>query len=132
MLLILCTSLVLLPGCASTGTEVKVSEVPRVPLDLPNVDPLTLDNVQWIVITEQNAKEQFDLIKKKEGKVVLFTLTTDGYETLAVNQAKIMALVRQQKAVIVAYEKYYLPGSADAPVKKDEAPKEEKPWWKLW
>ena len=55
----------------------------------------------------RNAQKVFDELLKKNYDPVIFGVTDADYETLSVNQAKILQLVRQQKAVIVAYEEYY-------------------------
>jgi hypothetical protein len=38
--------------------------------------------------------------------VVLYAITDDGYKNLSLNMADIIKLVKQQKAIIAAYEKY--------------------------
>lgn len=95
-------------GCSSvTPLEVKVSPVKQVPLILPDVDPLRLDVVEWYVINKDNAEEVFKELQKKGYDEVIFGLTDKGYENITVNMAKILALVRQQEAIIGAYRKYH-------------------------
>ena len=65
-----------------------------------------------------------------------------GYESLSVNLAKIRQLVEQQKAVIVAYDKYYNQQSInieqaqnnhdEKKQQMEEKSKSEKPWWEVW
>ena len=45
---------------------------------------------------------------KKDGEpVVIYALTTEGYEQLSLNMADILKLLSQQKAIIEAYKEYY-------------------------
>tara|TARA_B100000214_G_C23875138_1_gene584578 strand:- start:366 stop:749 length:384 start_codon:yes stop_codon:yes gene_type:complete len=78
-----------------------------VPLNLPNVDKIKLDDVNWVLITPENAEKVWADLEKKKYDIVLFGLTDKGYENLSVNLAKIKQMVLQQKAVIAAYRNYY-------------------------
>ena len=65
--------------------------------------------VAWHLNTILN-EDQFvivDELLNKNYDPVIFGVTDVDYETLYVNQAKILQLVRQQKAVVIAYEEYY-------------------------
>tara|TARA_Y100000593_G_scaffold74357_1_gene136790 strand:+ start:441 stop:845 length:405 start_codon:yes stop_codon:yes gene_type:complete len=79
----------------------------RVPLNLPKVDKLELDEVEWVLVTPQNAEKVWKDLEKKNFDIVLFGLTDRGYENLSVNIAKIKQMVMQQKSIIAAYKKYY-------------------------
>ena len=46
-------------------------------------------------------------LEKKNYDQVIFGLTDKGYENVTVNMAKILALVRQQEAIIGAYKSYH-------------------------
>ena len=101
-------TLIVLPGCSSvTPLEVKISPVKQVPLSLPNVDPLSLDQVEWYIVNEANAEAVFAELEKKNYDQVIFGLTDKGYENMTVNMAKILSLVRQQEAIIGAYKSYH-------------------------
>ena len=77
------------------------------PLNLPNVDKIKLDDISWVLITPENAEKVWADLEKKKYDIVLFGLTDKGYENLSVNLAKIKQMVLQQKAVIAAYRNYY-------------------------
>lgn len=96
-------------ACSTPERRIEIGAKPleRVPLDLPSVDPITLDEVEWILITPENAESVWQDLEKKNYDVVLFGLTDRGYENLSVNTAKIKQLVIQQKSVIAAYKRYY-------------------------
>lgn len=96
-------------ACGSSVKPIQIVSAPleRVPLDLPPVDVLKLDDVNWIIVTEENVQSVWEDLEKKKYSVVIFGLTDKGYEDLSVNVAKLKKLVQQQKAVIAAYKKYY-------------------------
>ena len=74
---------------------------------LPEVDVLELKDVQFYVVTEENYAKVFEELRKKNYTPVIFGMSDDVYAEQAVNMAKILQLVRQQKAIIVAYKEYY-------------------------
>lgn len=74
---------------------------------LPEVDVLELKDVQFYVVTEENYAKVFEELRKKNYTPVIFGMSDDGYAEQAVNMAKILQLVQQQKAIIVAYKEYY-------------------------
>lgn len=96
-------------ACGSSVKPIQIVSAPleRVPLDLPPVDVLKLDDVNWIIVTEENVQSVWKDLEEKKYSVVIFGLTDKGYEDLSVNVAKLKKLVQQQKAVIAAYKKYY-------------------------
>ena len=78
-----------------------------VPLTLPEVDKIQLDNVKFYVVTEKNIGAILKELREKNYDPVIFGVTDDGYEMMSTNMAKILQLVQQQKAVIIAYGEYY-------------------------
>ena len=71
---------------------------------------LRLSKIDWIIITPDNAAEEFDKIKASGKPVVVYALTNSGYEALALDMAKILKKLSEQNAIIVAYEDYYSNG----------------------
>ena len=109
-----------------------------VPISLPDVDIIKLDDVKFYVVTEKNVDAVFEELQKKNYDPVIFGVTDDGYEIMSVNQAKILQLVQQQKALIIAYKEYYQRQTsvvAEHNEKQDQniptSPK-KKEWWELW
>lgn len=98
-----------LSACGTPVKKIEVATAPleRVPLNLPNVDKIKLDDVSWVLITPNNAEKVWADLEKKNYDIVLFGLTDKGYENLSVNLAKIKQMVLQQKSVIAAYKNYY-------------------------
>lgn len=79
-------------------------------LIVPNPAPVEQAPVTWHVITKSNLDEKLKLIEKAEGPgYVLFAVTTEGYQNLALNEAEMRRFVSQQNAVIFAYKTYYSP-----------------------
>ena len=105
-LLILTTFL--LSSCSSAKQlEIFKTEVPRAKLDLPDPETPKIEDLNWIIITSENADEVFAKLKEKNIDPVLFGLTDDDYETLAVNFAQIRAYMIKQKLTLDQYREYY-------------------------
>ena len=106
--LLILSILLLARGCSSVK-QIEIASVPveRVPLDLPGVDPLELEQINWYIVTKENIDKVMAELEKKGYETVIFGLTDKGYEILALNMAKIKQLASQQKAKIEAYERYY-------------------------
>ena len=105
----------MLQGCALLGwkaiegIEIKKKAVDRTPLNLADPQPLKPTVPQWRVITPENQAQVFAELKSKNIDQVLFALTDDGYEELAVDIAQIRALIAQQRDIIIKYREYYEP-----------------------
>ncbi len=84
---------------------IKQVEKPKLELELP--EPIELDSVRFIVITEENVEDIIANEKNKKGLVFLVALDENGYKTLAINNAKILKYIKEQKALLIAYKKYY-------------------------
>ena len=106
--MLILSTLLLASGCSSVK-KIEIASVPveRVPLDLPGVDPLELEQINWYIVTKENIDKVMAELEKKGYETVIFGLTDKGYEILALNMAKIKQLASQQKAKIEAYERYY-------------------------
>jgi len=104
-------------GCAApvpeipppvTQVEVRTVQVrPPAPI-VPNVDPLRLRDVNWIVVTPSNVEQVFERVQAQEGNAALFAVTSSGYQALALNLSDIRALVEQQQRIIAIYRSNFL------------------------
>jgi len=121
---ILITSLLLLTnlgGCASWGLfgkrvePITVSTVPleKTPLALPDPAPLRSKPIQWVVITPGNVDAVWERLAQDDDDVVVFALTADGYQQLAVTIAELRNLIATQRVIIQKYREYYEPAPAD-------------------
>lgn len=102
--------LFLLAGCSSTVKRVEVSTKPieRPQLVVPKIDPISQKEVEFIIITEENYQEVFARLKEMKVDPILIGVTDEGYENIGLNFAETQRIIRQYKAVIAAYEAYYI------------------------
>lgn len=114
-----------LAGCASFSlfgskvkpVEIQTKAVERTRLDLPMPEPLKPRSPQWVLITPENADEVWTKLREKNVDLVLFALTDDGYEELAINMAELRNYIASQRQIIIKYKEYYEPAKAEE--KKD-------------
>ena len=103
---------ILLSSCVAgvKTLETYTIEKKREPLALADPKPLELQDIDWIIITKDNADEVFEKIKNdKNGDYALFALTDNGYEKLALNFADIRNKIAEQRQIILSYQDYYEP-----------------------
>ncbi len=65
--------------------------------------------MHWVIITPENAEEVWKKLKEENTDLVLFGLTDDGYEQLAITMAEIRNFIAQQRTIIIKYKEYYEP-----------------------
>jgi len=106
----------LISGCASFGwnssvkpIEVQTKAVERTRLNLADPTPLKGRELNWIVVTPENAEEVWKRLKEENTDLVLFAITDDGYEQLALTMAELRNFIATQRAIIVKYKEYYEP-----------------------
>ena len=106
---ILVLLLLALAGCSGVPKTVTYQAKPidRQDLILPKTDPLDLEDVDWFIVTPENAEESFEKLKNQKLEVVFFAITEKGYEKLSINNQKMLKMLSDQNAVIMAYKKYY-------------------------
>ena len=103
-------AIILLSSCAAGVKVIDTYKIEkkREPLALDMPAPLELQDVDWIIITKDNADEVFEKIKnEKNGDYALFALTDNGYEKLALNFADIRNKIAEQRQIILSYKDYY-------------------------
>ena len=99
-----------LSGCASFMPEVtkySTEPVERPFLVLPESEIINMKDVDYIVVTRENVEEVWAELEASGKSIVLFALTHEGYENLALNNADIIRYLSEQRAVIIAYKEYY-------------------------
>jgi hypothetical protein len=113
----LCPALLLLPllssGCSSfkkvLPLEIRTVEVERkIPVQ-NRPRPVTLNNIHFYVVTEDTFKQFKARFEKENGDFLFYALSVRDYETLALNMAELKRFLRQQKEIIVYYEKAVKP-----------------------
>ncbi len=100
---------ILLSSCAAGVKEITSYKIEkkRESLNLTDPAPLELQDIDWIIITKDNADEVFEKIKEGGGEYSLFALTDKGYEKLALNFADIRNKLAEQRQIILSYKEYY-------------------------
>ena len=99
--------------------ELKTVEVDRVIPTQNRPRPISLNDIYFYVVTEQNFEEFKSRFVKENGDLVGYVLSVRDYETLALNMADIKRYIQQQKEIIIYYEK------AVEPKPKKEKDKED-------
>jgi len=99
----------LLTNCAAGVKEITNYKIEkkREPLAIEDPDPLKLQDIDWVIITKDNADEVFEKIKAGGGEYSLFALTDKGYEKLSLNFADIRNKLSEQRQIILSYKDYY-------------------------
>ena len=97
--------------------EIKTVEVERVIPTQNRPRPMSMNDIHFYVVTEQNFEEFKERFVKENGDFLFYALSVRDYETLALNMAEIKRYILQQKEIIIYYEK------AVAPTPKEEEEK---------
>ena len=110
-IILMVIGVMMLGGCASKPTvkqiEVTTTAVEKLPLSLPNPAPLEMQEVEWMIVTEDNIDEAWALLKSKNEGVALFALRHGDYERLALNIKEIRALLGEYIVILQKYKEYY-------------------------
>ncbi len=110
-IILMVIGVMMLGGCASKPTvkqiEVTTTAVEKLPLSLPNPAPLDMQEVEWMIVTEDNIDEAWQLLKDKNEGVALFALRHGDYERLALNIKEIRALLGEYIVILQKYKEYY-------------------------
>lgn len=100
-----------LAACSGTSQpqtlEISTKPVNKPQLNLPPVDELNLRPLEWVVINKDNLEQVIADFENSGKPFAIYALTGDGYSNLGLNFSDIRAMIQQQQAIIVAYEKYY-------------------------
>jgi len=112
---LLLLGLVVLIGCGSQDATPEVKPIiiknkplTRPALNLPSVDRYTPRDIDWVIITPDNANEIFDKLAASGRPTVIIGVDEKGYENIALNTKESLKLILQQQAVIDGYKQYYI------------------------
>lgn len=72
---------------------------------VPRPDPIQMKDSDIVVITESNLQEVIDSIKTIQGEFVLYAMTAQSFESLALNMEQIKRFIEEQNQIILYYEK---------------------------
>lgn len=101
---------VTLTGCALFEKDpviVKPIFVDRPILQIADPDPVKQLPMTWVVITKENFEEKMKDFESKGQTFVVFALTPEGYQNLAISMAELRRYIQQQKAIIGVLKEYY-------------------------
>tara|TARA_B100001778_G_C18058007_1_gene392869 strand:- start:54 stop:440 length:387 start_codon:yes stop_codon:yes gene_type:complete len=109
-------AILFLNSCAAVAVKELQSykiEKKREPLNIPNPEPLSLVDVEWIVVTKDNVDEVMEKVKAEGGDYALFAVTDEGYKKLSLNFADIRNKLHEQNQIILSYKEYYEDGERE-------------------
>ena len=92
--------------------------MPRAQLNLEKPTPLQLEELQWIIITSENADEVFKKLEEQGIDPVLWGLTDKDFELLAKNFARIRNQLKITNDLLDKYKEYYETDVKDTNTKK--------------
>lgn len=96
-----------LSACHTPKVDVEVVPVDRPTLVIPQPDYVSMRDIKWYIVTEQNFAEVMEKLKTANINPVLFALTDDGYEALSLNFAEIKKYIDDKNSVVLGYKEYY-------------------------
>lgn len=102
-------STLLLTGCSQKDVVTNREEVTKPKLDIKQQEALKLNDISYIVITDKNIQQIFDEMKINGKEKVLYAISIEDYEKLAVNLAQIKKYLIIQNETIKSYKDYYEP-----------------------
>jgi hypothetical protein len=71
--------------------------------------PVKAREMQWFVVTKDNIDQVWKKLEEDKVDLVLFALTDDGYQELAMTIAELRSHIASQRAIIIKYKEYYEP-----------------------
>jgi hypothetical protein len=105
----------LIVTACSRSSEKEIVTVPTVvetpKIELPQIrivsrpSPIKMKNSDIIVVTESNLEEVINRVKNTQGEFVLYAMTAQSFESLALNFEQIKKFIETQNQIILYYEK---------------------------
>ena len=84
---------------------VKTIEVQKIIPIQPQPKPIDMIDVKFYVVTEENYAEFKEKFMKTNNDYVFYAVSVHDYENLAFNMAELYRYIRQQKEIMIYYEK---------------------------
>ena len=84
---------------------VKTVEVQKIVPIQPQPKPVDMIDVKFYVVTEENYEEFKEKFMKTNNDYVFYAVSVHDYDNLAFNMAELYRYIRQQKEIIIYYEK---------------------------
>ena len=87
--------------------EISTAPLEKTPLALTAPDPIRTKPIEWVLVTPANAEQVFKNLESKGQDQVVFGLTDDGYQQLAITIAELRNFINTQRTIIIKYKEYY-------------------------
>ena len=84
---------------------VQTVEVQKVIPVQPRPKPVDMTDVKFYVVTEENYEEFKEKFMKTNNDFVFYVVSVHDYENLALNMSELYRYIKQQKEIVVYYEK---------------------------
>ena len=87
--------------------EVVITQVQYVERTIPTQPrpkPVSLYDIEFYAVTEENLDEFLERFEKENGDIVFFAISVPDYENIALNMGELRRFIESQTAIIVYYE----------------------------
>lgn len=87
--------------------EVVITQVEYVERTIPTQPrpkPVSLYDIEFYAVTEENLDEFLDRFEKENGDIVFFAISVPDYENISLNMGELRRFIEQQKSIILYYE----------------------------
>jgi leucyl aminopeptidase (aminopeptidase T) len=98
---------------------VQTVEVQKVIPVQPQPKPIDMTDVKFYVVTEENYDEFKEKFMKRNNDFVFYVVSVHDYENLALNMSELYRYIKQQKEIVIYYEK----AVTDKPQEKEDVKK---------
>ena len=98
---------------------VKTVEVQKIIPVQPQPKPVDMIDVKFYVVTEENYDEFKEKFMKRNNDFVFYVVSVHDYENLALNMSELYRYIKQQKEIVIYYEK----AVTDKPQEKEDVKK---------
>jgi len=98
---------------------VQTVEVQKVIPVQPRPKPIDMNMVKFYVVTEENLEDFKEKFMKVNNDYVFYVLSVHDYENLALNMSELYRYIKQQKEIVIYYEK----AVTDKPQEKQDGKK---------
>lgn len=87
--------------------EVVITQVQYVERTIPTQPrpkPVSLYDIEFYAVTEENLDEFLERFEKENGDIVFFAISVPDYENISLNMGELRRFIESQTAIIVYYE----------------------------
>lgn len=99
----------LLSSCSALERTIQIEAIPEKKTVIAKAQPpkpLSMNEVKWYVVTNENLEDFKKEIEKVQGELVFYAIIPKTYENMTLNLEEIRRYLLQQKSNITYYENY--------------------------